>query len=57
MTKGENMMHTKAEREALLAAQPERQRTSHQGRKLRYEEPASPARTARHRQRFAQAAW
>ena len=37
MTTGENMMHTKAEREALLAAQPERQRTSHQGRKLRYE--------------------
>ena len=31
------MMHTKAEREALLAAQPERQRTSQQGRKLRYE--------------------
>ena len=37
MTTGENMMHTNAEREALLAAQPERQRTSHQGRKLRYE--------------------
>ena len=37
MTTGENMMHTNAEREALLAAQPERQRNSHQGRKLRYE--------------------
>ena len=39
MTKGENMMHTKAEREALLAAEPvgQRPRTSHQGRKLRYE--------------------
>lgn len=33
------MMHTKAEREALLAAEPvgQRPRTSHQGRKLRYE--------------------
>ena len=31
------MLHTNAEHEALLAAKPERQRTSHQGRKLRYE--------------------
>ena len=31
------MLHTNAEQEALLAAKPERQRTSHQGRKLRYE--------------------
>lgn len=31
------MLHTNAEHEALLAAKPERQRNSHQGRKLRYE--------------------
>ena len=31
------MLHTNAEHEALLATKPERQRTSHQGRKLRYE--------------------
>lgn len=31
------MLHTNAEQEALLAAKPERQRNSHQGRKLRYE--------------------
>ena len=31
------MLHTNAEHEALMAAKPERQRTSHQGRKLRYE--------------------
>ena len=31
------MLHTNAEHEALLAAKPERQRTSHQGRKMRYE--------------------
>ena len=37
MTTGERMLHTNAEHEALLAAKPERQRTSHQGRKLRYE--------------------
>lgn len=37
MTTGELMLHTNAEHEALLAAKPERQRTSHQGRKLRYE--------------------
>lgn len=31
------MLHTAAEQEMLHAAQPARQRTSHQGRKLRYE--------------------
>lgn len=37
MSTGENMLHTTAELEALLAAKPERKRASHQGRKLRYE--------------------
>lgn len=49
-------MHTAAEHEALLAAKPERQRTSHLGKKLRFEgtrfpcphcEATSEIRTAR----------
>ena len=42
MSTGENMLHTTAELEALLAAKPERKRASHQGRKLRYEGTRRP---------------
>ena len=35
-------MHTAAEQDALHAVQPERQRTSHQGKKLRYEGSRMP---------------
>lgn len=37
MTTGERMLHTNAEHEALLNAQPARKHSKHQGRKLRYE--------------------
>ena len=37
MNTGDRMLHTNAEHEALRKAQAERQRSKHQGRKLRYE--------------------